>query len=65
VGGFTDVRRIEPMPGEIVQNRKYPDGLLRVYLAGQRKAHHVLVEVATFAEERALQQALDDLTLAY
>ena len=65
VGGFTDVRRIEPMPAEIVQNRKYPDGLLRVYLAGQRKPHHVLIEVATFSEERALRQALDDLTLSY
>ncbi len=65
VGGFKDVRRIEPLPGEIVQNRKYPDGLLRVYLAGQRKPHHVLIEVATYPEERALQQALDDLTLSY
>jgi hypothetical protein len=65
VGGFTDVRRIEPMPGEIVQNRKYPDGLLRVYLGGERKPHHVLIEVATYAEERALRQALDDLTLSY
>jgi hypothetical protein len=65
VGGFKDVRRIEPMPAEVVQNRKYPDGLLRVYLAGQRKPHYVLIELATFAEERALQQALDDLTLSY
>ena len=65
VGGFKDVQRIEPLPGEIVQNRKYPDGLLRVYLAGQRKPHHVLVEVATYSEKRALRQALDDLALAY
>jgi len=65
VGGFTDVRRIEAMPGEIVQNRKYPDGLLRVYLGGERKPHHVLIEVATYAEKRALRQALDDLTLSY
>ncbi len=65
VGGFTDVRRIEPMPGEIVQNRKYPDGLLRVYFTDERKPHHVLIEVATYPEERALQQALDDLTLSY
>src|SRR5581483_11934328 len=64
VGGLKDVRRIEPMPGEIVQNRKYPDGLLRVFLAGEKKPHHVLVEVATYAEKRALQQAMDDLTLA-
>jgi hypothetical protein len=65
VGGLQGVRRIEPMPGEIAQSRKYPDGLLRVYLAGQRAPCHVLVEVATFSEERALKQALDDLALAY
>lgn len=65
VGGFKGVQRIEPMPGEIVQNRKYPDGLLRVYLAGQRRPHYVLIEIATYAEERALRQALDDLTLSY
>lgn len=65
VGGFTDVQRIESMPGEIVQNRKYPDGLLRVYFTGERNPHHVLVEVATYSEKRALRQALDDLTLSY
>jgi hypothetical protein len=65
VGGLKGVRRIEPGPGEIAQTRKYPDGLLRVYLTGERQPHRVLIEVATYAEERALQQALDDLTLAY
>lgn len=65
IGGIKDVQRIETMPGELVQNRKYPDGLLRVYLVGQRKPHYVLVEIATYAEERALGQALDDLTLSY
>lgn len=65
VGGFTGVQRIETMPGEVVQNRKYPDGLLRVYLAAERKPHYVLIEVATYSEKRALRQALDDLTLTY
>jgi hypothetical protein len=65
VGGLKGVRRIEPLPGEIVQSRKYPDGLLRVYLANERRPHHVLIEVATYSEERALRQALDDLTLAH
>ncbi|HEY7329843.1 MAG TPA: hypothetical protein VH592_19570 [Gemmataceae bacterium] len=65
VGGFKDVQRIKPMPSEIVQNRKYPDGLLQVYLRGQHKPHYVLIEIATYSEERALQQALDDLTLSY
>lgn len=65
VGGLAGVRRCEPMPGEIVQSRRYPDGLLRAFLAGDAKPHHVLVEIATYAEKRALKQALDDLTLAY
>jgi hypothetical protein len=64
-GGITGVRRIEPMPGEIAQSRKYPDGLLRVFLQGEPEPCHALVEVATYPEKRALKQALDDLTLAY
>jgi hypothetical protein len=65
VGGLKGVRRCQPMPGEIVQSRKYPDGLLQVVLAGETKPHHVLLEVATYPERRALKQALDDLTVAY
>ncbi len=65
VGGLKGVRHIEPMPGEIVQTRKYPDGLLKVYLGKETKPNHVLVEIATYSEKRALKQALDDLALAY
>jgi hypothetical protein len=65
VGGLKNVRHVEPMPGEIVQSRKYPDGLLRVFLGGEKKPHHVIVEIATYPEKRALKQALDDLALAY
>jgi hypothetical protein len=36
-----------------------------VFLAGEKKPHHVLIEIATYPEKRALKQALDDLTLAY
>src|SRR5947209_19370651 len=42
VGGLTSVRRYQPMPGEIVQSRKYPDGLLQVFLGTEAKPHHVL-----------------------
>ncbi len=65
VGGLKGVRSYQAMPGEIVQSRKYPDGLLQVFLAGDQKPHHVLLEVATYSEKRALKQALDDLALAY
>ena len=65
VGGLKNVQRIEPMPGEIVQNRKLPDGFLRVFLRDEPKPLPLLVEVATYPEKRALKQALGDLTLAY
>jgi hypothetical protein len=60
-----DVRRCQPMPGEIAQNRRYPDGLLQAFLGNEPKPHNVLIEVATYPERRALKQALDDLALAY
>lgn len=53
------------MPGEVVQNRRYPDGLLRAFFGNDPKPHHVLIEIATYPEKRALKQALDDLTLTY
>jgi len=65
IGGLENVRSTEPMPGEIVQNRRYPDGLLQAFLGNDSKPHHVLIEIATYPERRALMQALDDLTLAY
>jgi hypothetical protein len=65
VGGLKGVRRYQAMPGEIAQSRKFPDGLLRVFRAGEKQPYPVLVEVATYPEKRALKQALDDLALAY
>jgi hypothetical protein len=65
VAGLKEVSHVEPMPGEIAQNRKYPDGLLRAFLRGDPEPHLVLIEVATYAERRARKQALDDLALAY
>src|SRR5690349_10065321 len=44
LGGLKGVQRIEPMPGEIAQRRRYPDGLLLVSRAGERKPRPVLVE---------------------
>lgn len=65
VGGIERVRRCEPMPGEVIQNRRYPDGLVQAFLGNDVEPHHVLIEIATYPERRALKQALDDLTLAY
>jgi hypothetical protein len=65
IGGLTNVVRTEPMPGEVVQNRRYPDGLLQAFVRGETTPHHILIEIATYPERRALKQAMDDLALAY
>lgn len=48
---------------EVVQPRQLPDGLLEVRLAGHKKAHLVLVEVATYPETRVVAQMSDNLRL--
>ena len=37
IGGLDNVRRTEPMPAEVVQNRRYPDGLLRAFFGNDRR----------------------------
>jgi hypothetical protein len=64
LGGAKNVRSVKAMQAEMVQQKKLPDGLLEVYFEKQKKPEHVLIEVATYPEKRALDQALDDLTLA-
>jgi hypothetical protein len=65
LAGAPGIRRWKALQAEIVQPRRLPDGLLEVHFAGQKEPDHILVEIATFPEKRALRQALDDLTLAY
>jgi hypothetical protein len=65
LGGLHGVRQYRAQPGQIVQPTKLPDGLLEVTAEGRSKPLPVLIEVATFPEKRAEQQALEDLTLAY
>jgi hypothetical protein len=65
IGGLHDIRRCEPMAGEIVQNQRFPDGLLQAFIGTNARPLPVLVEIATYPERRALKQAMDDLTLAY
>jgi hypothetical protein len=64
LGGARDIRSVRALQAEVVQSRRLPDGLLEVHFEGQTKPDHVLVEIATYPEKRALEQALGDLTLA-
>ena len=64
LGRAQGVRSCRAVAADIVQPSKLPDGLLEVTFEGQKKPDHVLIEVATYPERRAVKQAMDDLTLA-
>ncbi len=64
LAGVTDVRRCHTLQAELVQPRRLPDGLLEVFFRGRKEADHILVEVATYPEKRALKQAMNDLMLS-
>ena len=65
LGGVRNVRSWRPLQAELVQPRRLPDGLLEVYFHGRQSPDFFLLEVATYPEKRVLNQALNDLTLAY
>jgi hypothetical protein len=48
---------------EVVQPRKLPDGLLEARFTGRAGTSLVLVEVATYPEERVVAQVQDDIRL--
>ena len=54
VGGLEGVNRSEPMPGEVIQNRRYPDGLLQVFFGSEPKPNHVLMEIAFFGGQKVM-----------
>jgi hypothetical protein len=65
LGGVRGVRKWRALQAELVQPRRLPDGLLEVYFHGCSLPDYFLLEVSTYPEKRILEQALDDLTLAY
>jgi hypothetical protein len=65
LGGVRQVRCWRALQTELVEPNKLPDGLLEVYFHGRSAPDYFLLEIATYPEKRALEQALKDLTLAY
>jgi hypothetical protein len=63
LAGARGVLSCQARKGEVVQPRKYPDGLLEVRFARKGKPSLVLVEIATYPEERVVKQMQDDIRL--
>ena len=53
------------LPGELVQSRQLPDGLVEVRVAGRADPVLFLIEISTYPDNRVPGQMVDDLRLAY
>jgi len=65
LGGVTDLVRWKAAPAELVLPTKLPDGLIFAWRAGRDRPEPHVVEIATYPELRAAEQALRDLLLVY
>lgn len=57
--------RVRPIPGELVQSRQLPDGLVEVTYPNQTKPVLHLIEVNTFSYTAVASALLDDILLTY
>jgi hypothetical protein len=65
IGGVTDLDRWQAAPTDLVLPAKLPDGLLFAWRAGRDRPEPHVVEIATYPDQRATEQALRDLLLVY
>ena len=55
----------QPLPAELVQSRRLPDGLIEVRRHGQAEPDFYVLEIATYPEARVADQVVDDTALVY
>jgi hypothetical protein len=65
LGGVTDLVRWQAAAADLVLPAKLPDGLIFAWRAGRDRPEAHVVEIATYPETRAAEQALRDLLLVY
>jgi hypothetical protein len=63
LGGARNVLSCKARKAEVVQPRQLPDGLLEVRFAGSAEPSLVVIEIATYPEERVVEQIQDDIRL--
>ena len=65
LAGIQKIVDWRPVPGEVVQPRQLPDGLLEVLLRGRKKFVPFVVELATYPERRLVRQLVRNAMLVY
>ncbi|WP_165226615.1 hypothetical protein [Aquisphaera insulae] len=63
--GMGDVARWRALQAELVQPRRYPDGLVEAWLTGIEHPDLYILELATYPEPRIQDQAVRDACLVY
>src|SRR5438876_9828980 len=65
LAGIGPVQSWRPLPGELVQSRQLPDGLVEVRLPGRADPVLFLLEINTYSYSSTPGELLDDVVLAY
>lgn len=65
LAGVTDILFWRPLQAELVQPRRYPDGLIEAWLPGRDHPDLFILEIATYPERRLIEQAVRDAALVY
>ncbi len=65
LAGIGPVASWKPLPGEVVQSRQLPDGMVEVRLAGRADPVLCLIEINTYPHNRVPGELLDDVVLTY
>jgi hypothetical protein len=65
LAGIAPVTGWKPLPGELVQSRQLPDGLIEARVDGSADPVLFLVEINTYPYSRVKKELLDDVLLTY
>lgn len=65
LAGIGPVQSWRPLPGELVQSRQLPDGMVEVHLAGRPDPVLCLIEINTYSYTSVAAELLDDVVLTY
>jgi hypothetical protein len=65
LAGIGPVESWKPLPGELVQSRRLPDGIVEVRFAGRAEPVLCLIEINTYSYSATADELLDDVLLTY
>jgi hypothetical protein len=65
LAGVGPVKSWRALPGELVQSRQLPDGLVEVVFPNRSDPVLHLIEISTYPDNRVPNQLLDDIALTY